>query len=217
MRPLLLDLFCGAGGAAKGYHDAGFEIVGIVNRPQPHYPYEFVLADAMTYPLDGFDVIHASPPCQAYSWVTPKRAKSHHLDLLGLTRNRLANYSYVIENVVGARNRMRDPVMLCGTMFGLKVIRHRLFECSWGIVWPPATCAHNGYVSHGDYAAVYGHNSRGPRIGKGQRLPKPTKEAPAWSKAMAIDWMTLKELTQAVPPAYSEYLGKQMLKAMEMT
>ena len=127
----LLDLFCGAGGASKGYADAGFDdIVGVDNKPQPHYPFEFVLADAMTYPLEGFDAIHASPPCQGYSimrnlpWL---RDKVYPL-LIEPTLERLAaaGVPYVIENVMGARYVL-DGNWLCGGMFGLPFYRHRVF------------------------------------------------------------------------------------------
>ena len=119
-RPLLLDLFCGAGGAAVGYHRAGFDVVGVDNRPQPRYPYEFHQADAMTWPLDGYDVIHASPPCQAYANVTAWRGRpDSHPDLLAETRQRLEDSGrpWVIENVPEAP--IRADYLMCGSAFGL--------------------------------------------------------------------------------------------------
>jgi hypothetical protein len=119
VRPRLLDLFCGAGGAAVGYHRAGFDVVGVDINPQPRYPFEFHQADAMTFPLDGFDAIHASPPCQAYSHGTPPDKRSNHPDLLDATRDRLnaAGLPWVIENV--PRAPLRSPVILCGSQFDL--------------------------------------------------------------------------------------------------
>ena len=140
MKPRLLDLFCGAGGAAMGYHRAGFEVVGVDIKPQPHYPFEFHQADAMTYPLEGFDAIHASPPCQGYSphvssessaWAGTRGKDEPRL--IGAVRERLVGHAYVIENVVGARRELRGPLLLCGTMFGLPIARHRLFEMNWRI------------------------------------------------------------------------------------
>ncbi len=211
----LLDLFCGAGGAAMGYHRAfeaaglEHEIVGVDNRPQPRYPFEFVLADAMTFPLAGFDAIHASPPCQAFSVATlfhPGR-RDQHPDLLTETRERLkaAGVPYAIENVPGAP--LVNALMLCGTMFpGLKVYRHRLFECEPPIYFPPSW--HNPHMfrpapvglkvpEHG-WMTVVGHFN-------GQR---------AASEAMGIDWMRRDELAQAIPPVYTEYIGRELVKVL---
>ena len=217
----LLDLFCGAGGAAMGYHEAGFDdIVGVDNRPQPNYPFGFVLADAMTYPLGGFDVIHASPPCQAFSSKT--RNPAVHPDLVTPLRRRLIGSSsnpgpcydgkavYVIENVVGAP--LVDPAMLCGSLFGLRVRRHRLFESNSDIMQRP--CEHfwqdNDPIfrlyDHGRWFTsgivhVFGNGG-----GKGKEH---------WPLAMGIDWMTGAELTQAIPPAYTEYIGRAFMAALE--
>lgn len=133
-RPRLLDLFCCAGGAGMGYHRAGFDVVGVDIAPQKNYPFEFHQADAMTYPLDGFDAIHASPPCQAYSIASQSRRNEGHeyLDLLAPTRDRLvaSGLPWIIENVPGAP--MRADYVLCGCMFGLMSLRReRWFETSW--------------------------------------------------------------------------------------
>lgn len=122
-KPKLLDLFCGAGGAAMGYHRAGFEVTGIDINPQPHYPFKFIQADAMTYPLGGFDCYHASPPCQRYSILTRGLHQDrieNYPDLIAPIRDRLLHTGkpYVIENVEGARKLLINPVKLCGTMFG---------------------------------------------------------------------------------------------------
>ena len=127
VRPKLLDLFCGAGGAGMGYHQAGFEVVGVDINPQPHYPFEFHQADALTYPLNGFDVIHASPPCQRYSKANTKY-RYKHPDLIDPIRKRIEYYNYIIENVPDARKLLKNPLMLCGGMFGLPIHRHRYFE-----------------------------------------------------------------------------------------
>ena len=216
MKPKLLDLFCGAGGAAVGLHRAGFEVVGIDIKPQPHYPFEFHQADALTYPLEGFDAYWASPPCQAYV-DTNKRGKkaTTHPRLIAPIRGLLGltDKPYVIENVMGAP--LINPFMLCGTMFGLRVIRHRLFECS--VLSNPDTpdCNHWGTVAHGDFIGVYGRGGKGPRHdGMREPSPRPPKVTP--EEAMGIDWMSYKELTQAVPPAYSEFIGKYLISYLEI-
>lgn len=156
----LLDLFCGAGGAAVGYHRVGFEVVGVDIKEQPNYPFEFIQSDVFSLDqefLEEFDVIHASPPCQAYSYSTAKHRNlgKQYSDLLGKTRELLVKTDkrYIIENVVGAQ--LIRPLKLCGTMFNLRVIRHRLFEINsdaW--VYPPCNCQHNGHVYTGEYVCV---------------------------------------------------------------
>lgn len=193
-----------------GYHRAGFEVVGVDINPQPRYPFEFYQADALEFCAEHgaeFDVIHASPPCQVYS-VTRSLATREHPDLVADTRAALqaTGKLYIIENVPGAP--LHNPLLLCGTMFGLRVIRHRLFECWPVICFSPATCQHNGTVSGNrhfpgvrktlqnfDFLTVVGNDY----IAEDGR------------RAMGIDWMTKKELSQAIPPAYTEWLGSQML------
>ena len=197
----ILDLFCGAGGAAMGYHLAfpDAEIVGVDINPQPNYPFTFVQADAMTYPLDGFDFIHASPPCQRHSQMSQCRPglADKYPDLIAATRERLdANGApYVIENVPGAP--LIDPVELCGQMFGLRLYRHRLFECSFPVpltMHPPHTipASKAGHWKPGTIMSVAGHVS-------------PMSEARA---AMGIDWMTRDELSESIPPAFTRYIGE---------
>jgi len=211
-RPLLLDLFCGAGGAAMGYHQAGFDIVGVDNRPQPHYPFEFIQADAISYPLDGFDAIHASPPCQHYSRLGamhPARRNGHPA-LIEQTRELLqaTGLPWVIENVEDApmahQPRLDGTwgIVLCGSMFGLGVERgylrrHRLFESNIPIAQP--LCRHRGPA-----VGVYGH---GGHSGKHRMLYR--DEA---AQAMGIGWMTRDELSQAIPPAYTELIGAQLVE-----
>ena len=136
-KPRLLDLFCCAGGAGAGYAKAGFEVVGVDLHPQPRYPFEFHQADAMTFDLSGFDAIHASPPCQAYTVLGGREDLSHYPDLVDAVRERLqaAGVPWIIENVPGAP--LRDPITLCGAMFGLRSYRHRLFESSVQLAPPP--------------------------------------------------------------------------------
>jgi DNA (cytosine-5)-methyltransferase 1 len=217
-RPRLLDLFCGAGGCAAGYHRAGFDVVGVDNRPQPHYPFPFVQADALEYVAahgTEFDAIHASPPCQAYVQRN-KRLATRHPRLIEPTRKALMALGkpFVIENVEGAP--LFFPVTLCGTLFGLPLRRHRLFESSFLLLAPD--CRHWGTVANGDFAAVYECGGYGKRRGRvnGVRVRdrRPPREAPSWESAMGIGWMTGKELTQAIPPAYTEYVGLQLLNAL---
>jgi DNA (cytosine-5)-methyltransferase 1 len=210
VKPRLLDLFSGAGGAAMGYARAGFEVVGVDIRPQPHYPFEFHQADAMTYPLDGFDAIHASPPCQHYSTAT--RVASNHPDLYAATRDRIvpAGLPYVIENVIGAP--YDHGIVLCGSMFGLEVDgewlrRHRNFELSWFAFQPQhhhptdrraVTVTGNAYVR----ATRQYQHSRQTTFAVARRL-------------MGIDWMTRDEMAEAIPPVYTEWIGRQLLTAIE--
>jgi len=205
-KPRLLDLFCGAGGAAMGYHRAGFQVVGVDIKPQPRYPFEFHQADALTYPLDGFDAYHASPPCQGYSisrhmlWV-----KGGEL-LIPDIRQRLlrAGKPFVIENVPGAP--LNNAIELSGMSFGLKIIRRRLFELQgFDILLVPSPRVETNYRVAG-YVPYYHGTSvkRGhlPNIWTKQRL----------QKAMDIDWMDIKEMTQAIPPAYTEYIGLHLMR-----
>jgi DNA (cytosine-5)-methyltransferase 1 len=201
-KPRLLDLFCGAGGAARGYQRAGFHVTGVDIRPQPHYIGDvFIQADAMTYPLNGFDVIHASPPCQRYIR-SGNVDRARHPDLLPAARERLiaTGVAWVIENVPGAP--MRPDVVLCGSQFGLRVRRHRWFESSVPLNPWLLSCNHSEPV-----AGVYGHPHGGGGAWRGM-LPG-THET--WAMAMGIDWMTTKELSAAIPPAYTEWLGRQLM------
>jgi len=197
----LLDLFCGAGGAAMGYHRAGFdEIVGVDIKPQPRYPFTFVQGDALEYcSAHGreFDAIHASPPCQAYSEATPMEARKHHPKLIAATRQVLAAIGkpFVIENVENARADMRLTMMLCGTMFGLNLWRHRYFEIEpFRLFMSPASC------NHAKFPVVVSGKSRKARVGIADRRT-----------AMNIEWMSNAEITEAIPPAYTEYIGRQLL------
>lgn len=213
MRPRLLDLFCGAGGAAMGYHRAGFEVVGVDIKPQPNYPFEFHQADApeAARRWERFDAIHASPPCQSF---TAYRRKGHGVgdgypDLITDTRAhlRMIGIPYVIENVPGAP--LEDPVQLCGSSFGLDVRRHRLFETNWPLDVP--LCDHSWQKPRFPPATNRTNLRKTVEVGV-WRIPLETQQA-----AMGIDWMTLPELSEAIPPAYTEHIGRQLLLALEAT
>lgn len=209
--PLLLDAFCGAGGAAVGYKRAGFNVVGCDHEPQPHYPFPFIEMDAIEF-IRQFgpyaDAIHASPPCQRYSSITRTAGtQDTHPDLLAETRTALRDTGkpYAIENVPGAP--LHNPLMLCGTMFGLLVVRHRLFECNPPVWFAPGPCQHlRPVVKHGrrpdttkHYAALTGHMSD---VGFAR-------------EASGIGWMSQGELAKSIPPAYTEYIGAHLLRVVE--
>lgn len=210
----LLDLFCGQGGCSVGYHRAGFEVVGVDINRQPRYPFEFHQADAFEYLAahwQEYDVIHASPPCQRYSVTRNVTGRGDaHPDLVGRTREtlRTTGKPYVIENVEGAP--LENALMLCGSMFGLGVLRHRLFECCPVLVFPPATCDHIGGV------LPMWWRSRQAALARGETFRYVTVAGKSFlmdegKRAMGIDWMTRDGLAQAIPPAYTEYIGRQLL------
>jgi DNA (cytosine-5)-methyltransferase 1 len=209
-RPRALDLFCGAGGAAVGYHRAGYDVVGIDIAPQPRFPFAFILADALTPPvrLEDFDLIHASPPCQAF---TAYRRRPGHVktspDLIAATRHMLrkSRRPYVIENVGSAP--LRASLMLCGSMFGLDVRRHRYFEASTALLGPP--CDHDRQEPRFRQATNRHNKRRTVEVGV-WRIPLAVQQ-----KAMGIDWMRLEELSEAIPPAYTEWIGRRILAAHE--
>lgn len=193
----ILDLFCGAGGAAMGLHKAwpDAEIVGVDIKLQPRYPFTFVLGDAMIYPLDGFDFIWASPPCQSYSLAMRHLARPQPKLIDGLRLRLVGNW--VIENVVGAP--LMSPCVLCGTMFGLRIYRHRLFETSFPLV-APCACNHERHALNphgmGGRERIYAEFGR----------QEPEK---LWGREMGVPWMNRHETREAIPPVYSEYIAKQ--------
>jgi DNA (cytosine-5)-methyltransferase 1 len=222
-RPVLLDLFCGAGGAAAGYARAGFDVVGVDLNPQPRYPFEFYRLEALdtlrdlllggNFPngraLGDFAAIHASPPCKASTSLRHLWPDREHVNLIDPTRELLAEAGrpYVIENVVGAS--LRNPVVLCGSMFGLgaagrQLRRHRLFECSFPLTQATLSCRHAGSP-----IGVYGTGSGGQHT-RGFRA-----NADESREALGAPWMTKAECSQAIPPAYTEWIGQRLLAAIE--
>jgi DNA (cytosine-5)-methyltransferase 1 len=215
--PRLLDLFSGAGGAGAGYARAGFEVVGVDLAPQPRYPFTFVQGDALEYLAahgHEFDAIHASPPCQRFSTLTAMHGAERvasHPDLVEPTREllRALGRPYVIENVPGAP--LVSPIMLCGSHFGLGAAglylrRHRIFEVGGFDFWPPASCLHRGFA-----IGVYGH-AGGMSVRDSNRKFGTTAD---WREAMDIAWMTGEELAEAIPPAYTAWIGRALLATIE--
>lgn len=209
--PRLLDLFCGAGGAAAGYHAAGFDVVGIDIEPQPNYPFEFIQMDALAafaWWDEGlnFDAIHASPPCQSF---TAYRRKGHgvgdgYLNLIPETRELLSGSGlpYVIENVEGAP--LVDPIRLCGSSFGLDVRRHRLFESNVPLTAP--ACDHSWQTPRFPPATNRTNLRSTVEVGV-WRIPLDVQH-----RAMGgCEWMTLRELSEAIPPAYTKHIGEQLM------
>ena len=212
-RPRLLDLYCCAGGAGTGYSEAGFEVVGVDLKAQPNYPFEFIQANALDLDpafIRQFDAIHASPPCQSYSDLAKRNGNADSWPrLIDPTRDLLVDSGlpYVIENVEGAP--LRDPVVLCGTMFrGLRVLRHRLFESNFPILTP----------THGKHPKVHTFDKRKSHYGKTDDMRDFVQVTgggnctiAAARDAMGISWMTKNELNEAIPPAYTRLIGKQLI------
>jgi DNA (cytosine-5)-methyltransferase 1 len=221
VKPRLLDLFCGAGGCSVGYHRAGFDVVGVDINPQPRYPFRFIQGDALRAVErivswgngDGFAAIHASPPCQAHSDLQ-KQSKLAYEDFIPRTRHllRMTGLPYVIENVEGAP--LVDPVVLCGVAFpDLRVIRHRLFECSFPVLRMahqphPLVFTHDKRKSH--YGALDQNESYVQVTGGGNCTVANKRDA------MGIDWMIGRELNEAIPPAYTEFIGRQLMDTLVM-
>lgn len=212
----LLDLFCGAGGAGEGYHRAGFEVTGVDIKRQTRYkPGKFIQGDALQYLTEHgheYDVIHASPPCQGYSQSTRHLSNGTHPELIEDTQNllRAIGKPYIIENVPGAP--LDNPITLCGTMFGLPLIRHRLFETRPPIWFPPGPCQckhlyTNSKTGHGQLSC-FEQGATAISVAGGI-YKKSDGEI-----AMGINWMTKRQLSQAIPPVYTEWIGRQLLKLM---
>lgn len=210
-KPRLLDLFCCAGGAGMGYHRAGFEVVGVDINPQPNYPFEFIQADALSFPnffLASFDAIHASPPCQHYSPLTALSPEKSYPDLLAATRALLigSGVPHIIENVMTAPLIKERSVVLCGEMFGLRTYRHRRFESSLPLAAP----------EHPKHVTLTATKQRKARWAQGWHVSI-TGDVGTYvgPEAMGIDWMSGNELCEAIPPAYTEYLGRQLMEHLD--
>lgn len=223
-----LDLFCGAGGITKGLQRAGFHVTGVDIKAQPRYCGEvFIQGDALAADLSGFDFVCASPPCQAYTLMqalNTRGPKREHPRLIEPVREKLraSGLAYMIENVPGAP--LIDPVILCGSMFGLRVRRHRLFECSFFALRP--NCQHDALSP----VPVWGDGRPSRQEARRARRPIAVCDHPQQpgggtvnrartlkegQDAMGIDWMDWKTLTQAIPPQYSEFLGRQVMAILQ--
>lgn len=202
-----LDLFCCAGGAATGLHRAGFEVVGVDIKDQPNFPFQFHKADAMDFPLDEFDFVWASPPCQKFCALATREDLSHYPDLIDPIRQRLmaSGLPFVIENVPGAP--VRRDLVLCGAMFGLRSYRHRHFECSFPIAQPH-------HPKHVVRVNRRGENRREHWARGGFLTITGDVGVYCGPEAMGIDWMTGNEMSEAIPPAYAEYIGRAAIEAI---
>jgi DNA (cytosine-5)-methyltransferase 1 len=214
----LLDLYCCAGGAGLGYHQAGFEVVGVDISPQPRYPFTFIQRNVLALDLKfirTFDAIHASPPCQFATELRHAPNTKEHPNLIPETRAMLAasGLPYIIENVDGAKGHLIDPILLCGSMFGLgaaghQLQRHRWFESNI-VIKPPGPCKHTSPV-----IGIYGghircrsakHGGRRTRDFEGHNKPALAREA------MGMSWATMNQMSEAIPPAYTRFLGEQLI------
>lgn len=214
MKPRILDLYCCEGGAAKGYADAGWEVVGVDIEPQPRYPFEFHWSDARDalhpwsaiWRLDRFDAIHASPPCQKFSKAQRIQGREHP-DLIAPTRELLeaTGLPYVIENVEDARDKLRDPVTLCGTMFGLAQYRHRLFETNWPLD-PPL---------HGEHYLKQAKMGRAPADDEIIQAVGNFSGVARARRDLGVPWMSRDGIRECIPPAFTTFIGERLLAHIE--
>lgn len=226
-RPVLIDAYCGGGGASMGYSQAGFEVIGLDKFPQPNYPFEFLQVDVPNFDLVGFAqerralVLAGSPPCKVHTTMKAFSSK-HHTDLIPSFRKQClaSGLLYVIENVPPDPGLI-NPITLCGSSFDLGVRRHRLFESNVRLTAPP--CDHAGQAAKSPGYPTKRYHSGKPEIvmspvigvfGRGQGLGP--GESELWKKAMQIDWMTRDELAQAIPPAYTRHIGQQILCKLDL-
>jgi DNA (cytosine-5)-methyltransferase 1 len=205
----MLDLFCGAGGAGMGYHRAGFEVIGVDIKPQPHYPFTFIQGDALEYCREHgheYDAIHASPPCQRYSTCTPMAYRGNHPDLIAPMRDILiqSGKPYIIENVPNARKLLINPIKLCGSAFNLPIRRHRYFEIVPNQFILQTPCDHTREI-------IYVSGSTGSSKSTFHRFDYTVAERRG---AMKTPWMTDTELDEAIPPAYTEFIGRELMKVL---
>jgi DNA (cytosine-5)-methyltransferase 1 len=223
----LLDLFCGAGGSAVGYHRAGFDVVGVDIESQPHYPFEFIQGDALEalerlqsgpwcgWAPSDFDAVHASPPCQDHSVSTVQHASHATGWMLDATLDLLkaSGLPWVCENVVGKSVKMDGWwAMFCGTAFGLNSQRHRRIGSS--VMLMPPSCRHRDFPYP---LSVVGDNEQGRTFRKWRADLGRTPNIEDKKLALGIDWMNRKELSQAIPPAFTEFVGRQLLAHLQAT
>jgi DNA (cytosine-5)-methyltransferase 1 len=220
----LLDLYSCAGGAHRGYEQAGFDVTGVDIDPQPNYPGEFIQADALEILRDRefmalFSAVHASPPCQHYSNLNAYNHKDYP-DLIAPTRELIleTGLPYVIENVEAAASELKNPVTLCGLMFGLRVRRHRLFETNWNLTAPAhpehvELCTRNGYLPTPErpfMTITGGKHSRAWQNAACDAMDMPWIKVPAGGDTQ----LGIREVCEAIPPAYTEYIGWQLADAL---
>jgi DNA (cytosine-5)-methyltransferase 1 len=219
-RPRLLDLYCCEGGAGKGYDAAGFDVVGVDIEPQPRYPFQFHQGDALEFLAEHgheFDAIHASPPCQGYlnlGAVNRKLGRDYdHPDLIAATRDLLiaSGKPWVIENVQDARRELSNPVRICGTGLGRPIRRHRLFESN--VALEGIACNHGAFAEPKYWT---GWRPKGEhRLSTVVQIYGNAGGREHWPAALGVDWMSAKGMTECVPPAYAEHIGRQLLEAVE--
>lgn len=220
MKPRLLDLFSCAGGAGMGYHLAGFEVLGVDIDPQPNYPFEHWVGDALEYLAakgHQYDVIHASPPCQGYlnlGAVNRALGRTYdHPDLIAATRELLiaSGKPYVIENVADAKPQLIDPVRICGTGLGRPIRRHRLFESN--VPLEGIACDHGRYIEPRYWTGWRPNGEH--RLSTVVQVYGNAGGREHWPAALGVDWMTAKEMTECVPPSYTEHLGQQLMAHLD--
>ena len=202
-----LDLFCCAGGAGMGLHRAGFDVTGVDINRQPRYPFRFIQADALTVDLAVYNFLWASPPCQKFCALNTREDLSRYPDLIEPVRAKLiaSGLPWVIENVPGAP--IRHDLMLCGGMFGLRSYRHRYFECSFPIAQPD-------HPKHETRVNRRGENRRQHWAAGGFITITGDVGTYCGPEAMGIDWMSGNEMSEAIPPAYAEYIGRAAMAAI---
>jgi DNA (cytosine-5)-methyltransferase 1 len=212
-RPILWDLYCCQGGAGKGYHDIGFEVIGVDIKPQPRYPFRFIQANVLDFLRENLygpfssgrtvAAVHASPPCQLDSDCQRIQGRDHP-DLIGPTRDLLLEFGvpYVIENVRGAAAKLRDPAMICGPMVGVDMYRHRYFETNWPLSVPP----------HAAHTAPQVKMGRPAKAGEYIQAVGNFSGVQQAREVMEMPWANRDGLREAIPPAYTRYIGEQLMR-----